>query len=339
MFEPKISVVIPTLNAGKILDSCLSSIRNQNYPQNRIEIVIIDAGSTDNTVDIASGYKASIYKNKLRTAESGKAKGIQVSKNELILLIDSDNEISDRNWLKKMTLPFKDETIIASEPIKFAFNINDPIYTRYCALIGMNDPICLFLGNYDKFCYVTNTWTGTPIRIHFTDPYIKFNAIGSRFITMGANGFLVRRSAVIDYAKNNYYFDVDVSLKLSQNHANTFAKVYCEISHSFALNYAQFIKKQKRRIMDYLHFNAMRQDLIKSKTNKISQNYELLWFGICTILIVPLFFQMIIGFRRKQDIAWLFHPIACYTTLLIYSYYFIKSQIIHNVHMMDRSHW
>ena len=44
----KISVVTPTLNAASVLEAELESIRSQNYPQDKIEIIIADGGSTDN---------------------------------------------------------------------------------------------------------------------------------------------------------------------------------------------------------------------------------------------------------------------------------------------------
>jgi glycosyltransferase involved in cell wall biosynthesis len=54
--EPNISVLIPTLNAASVLESCLKSIRSQNYPQEKLEIIVADGGSTDATVGIASNY-------------------------------------------------------------------------------------------------------------------------------------------------------------------------------------------------------------------------------------------------------------------------------------------
>ncbi len=52
--EPTISVVIPTLNAQKYLDECLNALLMQDYPRDRVEIVIVDGGSTDRTL----GYLA-----------------------------------------------------------------------------------------------------------------------------------------------------------------------------------------------------------------------------------------------------------------------------------------
>jgi glycosyltransferase involved in cell wall biosynthesis len=46
---PKISFIIPVLNAAGILGNCLQSIRRQDYPQEKFEIIVGDAGSKDGT--------------------------------------------------------------------------------------------------------------------------------------------------------------------------------------------------------------------------------------------------------------------------------------------------
>ena len=46
----KISVVTVCLNSEKTIDRCLKSLIHQNYPQKNIEHIIIDGGSTDNTL-------------------------------------------------------------------------------------------------------------------------------------------------------------------------------------------------------------------------------------------------------------------------------------------------
>ncbi|KKP80023.1 MAG: Glycosyl transferase family 2 [Candidatus Levybacteria bacterium GW2011_GWB1_35_5] len=50
---PKISIVIPTLNEEKNIKKCLESIFCQDYPSDKLEVLIVDDDSEDQTVKIA----------------------------------------------------------------------------------------------------------------------------------------------------------------------------------------------------------------------------------------------------------------------------------------------
>lgn len=52
---PKVSIVIPTLNCAKLISITLESVLEQQYPN--FEVFIIDAGSTDRTLDVVKGFK------------------------------------------------------------------------------------------------------------------------------------------------------------------------------------------------------------------------------------------------------------------------------------------
>lgn len=98
--KKKISLYIPCFNSEKTIDKCIESVLNQTYQIE--EIIVVDDGSCDNTVLIASGYKVRIVQHKknkgLGTARNT---GILNSNCEYIASLDSDC-IPSPNWLETL---------------------------------------------------------------------------------------------------------------------------------------------------------------------------------------------------------------------------------------------
>lgn len=89
--SPLVSVVIPTRNSAKTLSKCLQSINSQSYLH--LEIIIVDAYSSDETVTIAKNYQANVIQTK---GFQSKARNIGVnnSSGEFVLFLDSDQALS-----------------------------------------------------------------------------------------------------------------------------------------------------------------------------------------------------------------------------------------------------
>jgi len=333
---PSLSILIPTLNAASVLDGCLASIKNQNYPEKRVEIIIADGGSTDRTLEIARKHGAKIYKNLLKTGEAGKAVALKKAKNELVALIDSDNILPDKNWFKKMVKPFSDPEIIGSEPREFTYRRQDGFIDRYCALLGMNDPFCLFLGNYDKKSSLTGEWTGLPVKQEDKGNWIEATLKPPNIPTIGANGTILRRKILVESKLvADYLFDIDIITQLASKKPVKFAKVKTGIIHLYCgSDIKKFIRKQKRRIKDYLYYQKIgARKYPWQKQNKLG----LLKFIFACVTIIPLLYQAIKGFLRKPDPAWFFHPLACWLTL--YAYATGKIGGMFGAKEMDRRDW
>lgn len=93
--SPLVSVIIPTFNYGQFILKAINSVFLQNYEQSKIEIIVIDDGSKDNTQEI---LKYLILENKIKYIyqdNKGKAnatsRAIQMSNGEIILNLDADD--------------------------------------------------------------------------------------------------------------------------------------------------------------------------------------------------------------------------------------------------------
>ncbi|KKM78946.1 hypothetical protein LCGC14_1354860 [marine sediment metagenome] len=317
---PSISIIIPVYNSEKVLKDCLQSIKKQDYPSGKVEIIILDGGSTDKTREIAKEFAVEkILPNALKTAEAGKAEGLKASSNEIIAFIDSDNILPDEKWLKTMVVPFKDKSIIGSEPLYYTYRKKDGLITRYCALLGMNDPLCLFLGNYDRYSTLTGSWTELPHKEEDKDTYLKIELDKKRLPTIGANGFFIRQELLEKYKNMDYLFDIDVIYEvLNDGTAGKnarFAKVKTGIIHTFSGDIKTFARKQRRRVHDYLYYNKLG---IRKYPWKNNNNAKLFKFLFYCLTVVPLLGQSIKGYLKKPDKAWLFHTLACWITLWEY---------------------
>jgi len=94
---PKVSFCIPTLNNEKTIGSCLKSIVSQDYPN--IEIIIVDGGSSDGTVEIVKTYADGVFLDK-GTLGSATQTGVEHSSGEVLAIFDDDITIPHSGWLR-----------------------------------------------------------------------------------------------------------------------------------------------------------------------------------------------------------------------------------------------
>lgn len=96
-----ITIVMPTLNSEKTIGRALRSVRGQKIDQKTVEILVIDGGSTDSTVNIAKKYGAIVLDNPGKIPETAKRIGFSYAHGEYIIMQDSDEVWRDKNQLTK----------------------------------------------------------------------------------------------------------------------------------------------------------------------------------------------------------------------------------------------
>jgi glycosyltransferase involved in cell wall biosynthesis len=85
----KVSIIVPTFNASAVIENCLSSISNQDYPD--LELIVVDDASLDNTREKVAAYKTKLITNqKNYGAGHSRNLGARVATSELLIFVDSD---------------------------------------------------------------------------------------------------------------------------------------------------------------------------------------------------------------------------------------------------------
>lgn len=108
-----ISVVIATYNRSEMLLKCINSILSQNYPKNRLEILVIDDCSTDDTATlmkhvVRSHRNVRVLSHKENKGEAGSRNtGIKAARGEVIAFIDDDC-IARQGWLSAINSAFRE---------------------------------------------------------------------------------------------------------------------------------------------------------------------------------------------------------------------------------------
>lgn len=118
-FAPEVTVIVPVFNEEKTIESTLESLLSLDYPLDKLSIIVIDDGSTDNTLQALERYVA--YKNiRVISKENGGKYtalniGIQNCNTEFIGCLDADSFV-EKHALKKIMSRFKDSKVMAVTP-------------------------------------------------------------------------------------------------------------------------------------------------------------------------------------------------------------------------------
>lgn len=121
MRHPSISVVIPHLNDPNGLKRCLTSLLAQDFDTRRIEIIVVDNGSSSLPVEICSGFQGVVLEQENKPGPGrARNKGVSVAEAPLIAFMDADC-VADRNWLATIETAFADETLeVAGGQVRIA---------------------------------------------------------------------------------------------------------------------------------------------------------------------------------------------------------------------------
>lgn len=112
----KFSIVTPVRNGADTLADCIESVHGQMLPPHQIEHIIVDGGSTDDTLDIvarANGRIAKVVSEPDRGIYDAMNKGIALATGDVVGILNADDFYAHRQVLGKVAQKFADVSIEA----------------------------------------------------------------------------------------------------------------------------------------------------------------------------------------------------------------------------------
>jgi len=315
---PLVSIIVTTYNEGKIISKCLSRIRNQTYPQSKIEIILVDDDSTDKTVEIAKEFNARVVRSGFRNIERAKSIGLENAKGELILLLDADVFLVPMDYIEKTVSIFLHyPRVAAAQTVRWSYSRKDHMINRYCNLFGINNPLVMFLGKRGTLMATEKAWFDKRVVIEKGDYFEIVEFDEKNLPTLGSHGYMVRKTAITNTSWKPFFFHLDTTLEMVKQGMNQFALTTLAVQHDYVHSFWEYHKKAYRNI--YLFFKYREYRVYDYNISRIRLLGALF---LMVTLVIPLY-QSFVGYVKKADLAWFLHPILCVTVPVVYFYVYV----------------
>lgn len=275
---PKISVIVPVYNTSMYLEKCLTSLINQTLTD--IEIICINDGSTDNSLEILEKFAKEDSRIKVLSQENAglsvtRNNGIKAATGEYIGFVDSDDYV-DSSFYEKLYTAAKNNnadlscaTIIRKRPDTEKYRVH---YTEEKIYTELKDK--LETCSIPKCCYVWNKIYRTElIKDYPFKTGVYFEDV------LWTPEVLKRANKLVSVPEVNYYYMVNKNSIVKtptpkKQHDSYVAKKY--ILEFFKENNIELTKKQKTLTKSIKYF--MNIPILKIKEYERRETYYLFGF-------------------------------------------------------------
>jgi glycosyltransferase involved in cell wall biosynthesis len=298
----QISVIIPTLNVEAILENCLASIARQNYPQEKIEIILADAHSTDRTREIAKKFGATVLDDDGKNMEEGKRLALQHATGEFIVFVDADNEITHADYIE---LAVKALAANSQALGVESYYLPSPKMSSFCAyltaLLHISDPISWLM-------------SANPVLVARDGEVERWILPDGTFsYPLGANGFVFRRADLKSVQANEKFQDTHVAMFLMKSGKREWLRIRGRgVHHYYIQTLWKFVQKRRRATV---HFLRVQEEM---PVNWMQEKPPVpLWLAAvyCVTFLGPAF-HTLRGIFRDSDARWLWHLLASPASVL-----------------------
>ena len=158
----KCSVIIRTLNEERYLQELLAAITEQTHAEN--EILVVDSGSTDRTLEIAKAFDCRILHIPKENFSFGRSLniGCDAAEGDILVFISGHCIPVDADWLEKLVEPFADSSVavtygrqLGGQESKYSERI---LFEKYFPAVGNGDHQTSFFCNNANAAFRRTSW-------------------------------------------------------------------------------------------------------------------------------------------------------------------------------------
>lgn len=270
-YRPKISIIVPAHNEAQVIERTLSSLLEIKYPRSRIEVIVANDGSSDDTArkvrSFAARHRSKLTIRLVSRPNRGKAAAMNYAmqhraKGQLVMCLDADSIIHPDCVIRSVQY-FRDKSVVAT-----ASNVN----------IIENNTI---LGLVQRFEYL------------FSHHFKRSHTLLNMEYIIGGVGSTFRRSTLDQvklYDSDTMTEDIDLTMKIIAQKGNKDHKViFAADAITYTepvLSYKGLIRQRYRWKYGRLQTFYKNRSLFFSKQSK--HNKQLTWFLMPTTLLYEL---------------------------------------------------
>lgn len=312
MIWPKISVVIPVHNEEKNIGNCLRSIFKQDYPKNKLEVIVVDDGSYDQTALIAKQLGAKIIKTNAGHAEFAKISGFRRATGDLVMYMDADIELISKTWFQQMIKPLLENKEIVGSFTRYYSKIGDNSFRRYMCF----DP----LQRDGLFQFLTPNLEDLIVKKE-EDYFVCEYKLGK---IPPAGLCLYRRKELMTLlGEKKAFMELDLLVMFVKRSRNLFAYVpKAGLYHLYAGSLKELLEKRKHNLTNVYFLHVQDKLYTWIDWSNILQVFKLCLWVIYANLFVPSLFVGVYKSLKHRDWVGMYEPIVNFliTDLLVFNF-------------------
>jgi len=112
------------MNNEETIEECLQALLTQDYPQDHLEIILVDGGSKDKTAQIAKKYPIKIYQTALNCPAAYNY-AQKIARYPILGFVDSDAKV-EKNWLRKLVTRIDETNVAGASGAIDTWNTDNP---------------------------------------------------------------------------------------------------------------------------------------------------------------------------------------------------------------------